>query len=167
MCLKNAAPWSYGFCPYGRPPPPDRSLITRVKRAKHWGFCSDLCKEGSRTNTLQETQLTVLSEQDCAGFNSSVLSYRQDGELCAGNKIPYPMMKVYIRKKLRRPIDGRKYTFIPTKDKINTVNTLLIFRNNGVKSYLKEHSFYFIASPSAHLRYHDCLHDYSILIKLP
>jgi hypothetical protein len=98
--------------------------------------------------------LTVLSEQDCAGFNSSVLSYRQNGELCAGNKIPYPMMKVYIRKKLRRRIDGRKYTFIPAKDKINTVNTQLIF-HNVVKSYLKEHSFfYFLASPSVHLGYH-------------
>ena len=130
--------WSYGFCPYGRPPPPDRSLITRVKRAKHWGFCSDLCSiPSNRANVLQETQLTVLNEQDCAGFNSSVLSYRQDGELCAGNKKPYPMMKVYIRKKLRRPIDGRKYTFIPAKDKINTVNTLLFFCKNGVKSYLK------------------------------
>ena len=144
--------WSYGFCPYGKPPPPDRSLITRVKRAKHWGFCSDLCNITSRTNVLQETQLTVLPVEDCAGFNTSTLSYRQDGELCAGNKIPYPMMKVYIRKKLRRPIDGRKYTFIPTKDKINTVNTWLIF-HNGVKSYLKEHSFYFIASASAHLGY--------------
>ena len=136
--------------PSGKPPP-DRSLITRVKRAKNWGFCSDKCRIDSRSNILKETQLTILSAHDCAGFNTSVLSYRQDGELCAGNKKPYPMMKVYIRKKLRRPIDGRKYTFIPAKDKINTVNTLLIFCNNGVKSYLKEHSFYFIASASAHL----------------
>ena len=68
-------------------------------------------------------QLTVLSAQDCAGFNTSVLSYRQDGELCAGNKIQYPTMKVYTRKKLRRPIDGRKYTFTLTDYKINTVNT--------------------------------------------
>ena len=145
VCLKNASPGTYGHCTYESPQrETTRELITKVKRAKHWGFCSDLCKKDSRPNTLQETQLTVLSEQDCAGFNSSVLSYRQDGELCAGNKIPYPMMKVYIRKKLRRRIDGRKYTFIPQKDKINTVNTQLIF-HNGVKSYLKEHSFYFIA----------------------
>ena len=139
VCLKDASQWSYGYCPYGRKPPPDRSLITRVKRAKHWGFCSDLCNIDIRANTLQETQLTVLTEQDCAGFNSSALSYRQDGELCAGNKMPYPMMRVYIRKKLRRPIDGRKYTFIPTKDKMNTVNKHLNFQN-WVKSYLKEHS---------------------------
>ena len=150
VCLKDASQWSYGYCPYGRKPPPDRSLITRVKRAKHWGFCSDLCNIDIRANTLQETQLTVLTEQDCAGFNSSALSYRQDGELCAGNKMPYPMMRVYIRKKLRRPIDGRKYTFIPREDEMNTVNTQLIF-HNGMKSYLKEHSFYFIASASSHL----------------
>ena len=135
--MKDASPWSYGYCPPGGKPPPDRSLITRVKRAKNWGFCSQ-CRIDSRFNTLKETQLTVLTAKDCAGFNTSVLSYRQDGELCAGNKIPYPMMKVYVRKKLRRPIDGRKYTFIPTKDKINTVNTQLIF-HNGVKSFLKEH----------------------------
>jgi hypothetical protein len=150
VCLKHASQWSYGYCPYGKKPPPDRSLITRVKRAKHWGFCSDLCNIDIRANTLQETQLTVLTEQDCAGFNSSALSYRQDGELCAGNKMPYPMMKVNIRKKLRRPIDGRKYTFIPREDEMNTVNTQLIF-HNGMKSYLKEHSFYFIASASSHL----------------
>ena len=134
--------WSYGFCPYGKPPPPDRSLITRVKRAKHWGFCSDLCGKDSRTNILQETQLTVLPVEDCAGFNTSTLSYRQDGELCAGNKIPYPMMKVYIRKMLRRPIGGKKYTFIRRDDKLNTVNTQLIF-HKGFETYLSEHSCYF------------------------
>ena len=123
VCLKDASQWSYGYCPPGGKPPPDRSLITRVKRAKNWGFCSDQCRIDSRLNTLKETQLTVLTAKDCAGFNTSVLSYRQDGELCAGNKIQYPMMKVYTRKKLRWPNDGRKYTFKLTDYKINTVNT--------------------------------------------
>ena len=123
MCLKDAAKWSYGYCPPGHKPPPDRSLITKVKRAKNWGFCSDQCRIDRRSNTLKETQLTVLSAQDCAGFNTSILSYRQDGELCAGNKIQYPMMKVYTRKRLRWPTDGRKYTFNLTDYKINTVNT--------------------------------------------
>ena len=126
VCLKDSSPWSYGYCPpYGGDKylPKERSLITRVKRAKHWGFCSDQCNIDSRSNTLKQTQLTVLPAQDCAGFNSSVLSYRQDGELCAGNKILYPMMKVFTRKKLRSPIDGRKYTFKLTDYKINTVNT--------------------------------------------
>ncbi len=34
-------------------------------------------------------------------FNSSALMYRPPKELCAGFKIPYPKMKVFIRKKKR------------------------------------------------------------------
>ena len=126
VCLKNASPGTYGYCTYGDSHQGDtsRELITKVKRSKHWGFCSDLCSIDSQTNTLKETQLTVLPVKDCAVFNSSVLSYKQNRELCAGNKIDYPTMKVYIRKKLRRPKDGKKYYFIRTKDKNNTVITV-------------------------------------------
>ena len=80
----------------------------KVRPHKNWGFCSDLCNiDGGidgYTNTLKETQLTVLPVKDCAGFNSSILSYDQKRELCAGNKIDYPPMKVYIRKKGEGPL---------------------------------------------------------------
>ena len=133
VCLKNASPGTYGHCTYESPQrETTRELITKVKRAKHWGFCSDLCTVNTQKHTLKETQLTVLPVKDCAGFNSSVLSYDQNRELCAGNKIDYPTMKVYIRKKRRRPIDGRKYYFTRTKDKINTVNTQLLFHMMGL-----------------------------------
>lgn len=119
VCLKNASPWSYGYCPYGANPPPDDALITRVKRAKHWGFCSHLCTINNTANKLQEAQMTTLSIDDCARFNTTVLSYRQDSELCAGNKIPYPLMTVYVRKKLRKPRQG--YIFLEKSKKKNTV----------------------------------------------
>ena len=48
-------------------------------------------------------------------------SYRDQTEICAANKIPYPTMKVYIRKKLRKPKNGKKYVFIHAKNKKNTV----------------------------------------------
>ena len=55
--------------------------------------------------------------------------YRDQTEICAANKIPYPTIKVYIRKKLRKPKNGKKYVFIHTKDKKNTVrNTFLYWR---------------------------------------
>ena len=129
VCLKNASPGTYGHCSYdSHQLESTRELITKVKRAKHWGFCSDLCTTNdSQKHILKETQLTVLPVKDCAGFNSSILSYDQNRELCAGNKIDYPTMKVYIRKKRRRPKNGRKYYFVQTKDKNNTVNKQILF----------------------------------------
>ena len=124
-------PWSYGYCPYGSDPPQDRSLITRVKRAKHWGFCSDLCTIDSQADFLQETKLTILPIDHCAKFNTSILSYRDHSELCAANKIPYPVMKVYTRKKLRksRKNAGKsRYVFIHTGNKINTVSSISMLK---------------------------------------
>ena len=123
MCLKDAAQWSCGYCPYGKPPPPDKSLITRVKRAKHWGFCSDLCNIEGYTNTLKETQLTVLPVKDGAVFNPGCAG---DGELCAGKKIEYPKMKVYIGKE-----KNGKYYYEQKKSKTNYVNTQLLFQKMG------------------------------------
>ena len=37
----------------GGPPPLDRDQITRVRKAMHWGFCSDLCNKNIETNVLQ------------------------------------------------------------------------------------------------------------------
>ena len=136
VCLKNASPGTYGHCSYdSHQLESTRELITKVKRAKHWGFCSDLCTTNDiQKHILKETQLTVLPVKDCAGFNSSILSYDQNRELCAGNKIDYPTMKVYIRKKRRRPKDGRKYYFVQTKDKNNTVsvNKQILFHKMGL-----------------------------------
>ena len=122
VCLKNAKPYSYGYCSYDGPPPREDQFITRVRRAKHWGFCSDRCNTNSDSHNLKETKLTVLTIDDCVRFNSSRLLYRDDGELCAGSKTPYPVMKVYTRKKLRKSLSsGKKYIFIHTEDETNTV----------------------------------------------
>ena len=67
-----------------------------------------------------ETKLEVLTHEECATtFNVS--SYREQAELCAGNKVPYPTVKVYVRKKLRQPKNGKKYVFVYSKDEKNTV----------------------------------------------
>ena len=67
-----------------------------------------------------ETKLEVLTHEECATkFNVS--SYREQAELCAGNKVPYPTVKVYVRKKLRQPKNGQKYVFVYSKDEKNTV----------------------------------------------
>ena len=122
VCLKNAKPYSYGYCSYDGPPPREDQFITRVRRAKHWGFCSDRCNTNSDTHNLKETKLTVLTIDDCVRFNSTTLGYRDDGELCAGSKTPYPVMKVYTRKKLRKSLsNGKKYIFIHKEDETNTV----------------------------------------------
>ena len=80
-----------------------------------------MCDIQSQSHQLMETKLEILPVEECAKFNSSVLSYRDQTELCAGNKIPYPTMKVYVRKKLRKAKNGKKYVFVHTKDKKNTV----------------------------------------------
>ena len=119
----------------GGPPPEDDDLITRyinkdtsglstigfsrVKKAKHWGFCSELCvRSVSRARRLQETGLKVLTDSDCGIFNSSTLVFRAGHEVCAANKIPYPQIKVYIRKRKR---DG-SYTFVYKNTEKNTVS---------------------------------------------
>ena len=57
----------------------------KVRPHKNWGFCSDLCNiDGGidgYTNTLKETQLTVLPIKDGVVFNPGCAG---DGELCAG-----------------------------------------------------------------------------------
>ena len=45
VCLQDARPHSYGYCPYDGPPTKDKKIITRVKSDKNWGFCSDTCNE--------------------------------------------------------------------------------------------------------------------------
>ena len=104
-------------------------MTTTIQPSDDWGFCSKLCDSESHPEQLMEAKLKILSIDECAVFNSSTLSYRQNGEICAANKIPYPTMKVYIRKKLRRARSGKKYVFVQTKDKKNTVRDL-IFRFN-------------------------------------
>ena len=121
VCLKDAEPYSYGWCPYDSNPPREKSTITRVRRAKHWGFCSHLCEKKSEASSLQETKLDVLTPQDCARFNTTMLSYREEGELCAGNKLAYPKMDVFVRYRLRKPKNGSRYVFIKKDTKKNTV----------------------------------------------
>ena len=123
VCLKNATALSYGHCPLPPEPlPTEKRFITRVKRAKNWGFCSDRCNTNSQTKELKETKLTVLNIDDCVRLNSPTLGYRDDGELCAGSKTPFPIMKVFARKKLRKSSSsGKKYIFIHTKNETNTV----------------------------------------------
>ena len=73
-------------------------------------------------NIFQETSLCVLSNNDCAHFNSSTLVFDDSKELCAANKIEYPTMKIYVRKKLRKPgQNGKRYVFIYKGEKKNTV----------------------------------------------
>ena len=44
VCIKSAKhPNSYGYCPDGADPDNDEfDLITRAKRARHWGFCAGI-----------------------------------------------------------------------------------------------------------------------------
>ena len=123
VCLKNATAFSYGYCPLPPEPlPTEKKFITRVKRAKNWGFCSDRCNTDHKAHNLKETKLTVLTIDDCARLNSPTLGYRDDVELCAGSKTPFPIMKVFARKKLRKTSSsGKKYIFIHTKNETNTV----------------------------------------------
>ena len=107
--------------------------MSTIKRATNWGYCSELCETNSQAVKLQEAQLTVLDPDDCAKFNSTILSYRPDGEVCAANKISYPTMKIYVRKKLRRPRNGKKYVFVYLEDKINRVSLVrgcVIFKHS-------------------------------------
>ena len=136
VCLKNAQEYSYGYCPLPPEPLPRQDrLITRVRRAENWGFCSDRCNTDHEAHNLKETKLTVLTIGDCVRFNSSRLLYRDDGELCAGSKTPYPVMKVYTRKKFRKgSSNGTKYTFIHIEDETNTV---CIFQENNEIFYLQ------------------------------
>ena len=119
VCLKDAAYGGYGHCALGEVTPKEKELATRVKSSKHWGFCSDHCKIESWGQPLKETKLTVLPSKDCAIFDPSV---RSEAELCAGKKTPYPKMKVFTRKKLRKiSPSGKKYIFVYKEDEINTV----------------------------------------------
>ena len=45
-------------------------------------------------------------------------------------------MKVYIRKKLRKPKNGKKYVFIYTKDKKNTVSNIWLPKMVLVKIFV-------------------------------
>ena len=130
VCKKNAKMWEYGYCPeFGltQENDTDTGIITRAKRAKDWGFCSPLCDSQSLSQHLMETKLDILTPEECNKFNSATLFYRDDAEICAGNKIMYPTIKVYIRKKLRKPRNGKKYVFIYSEDRKNTVRPSLSF----------------------------------------
>ena len=127
MCNKEAAQWTYGYCPLpDHEPPPDKSLITRVTESKHWGFCSNkLCNlKNDRTNVLKETQLLVLPAKHCAIFNSSTLSYNSNFELCAGKKRNYPKMPVYRRGGKRKG----KYTYKYKGKKTNYVSIQILIK---------------------------------------
>ena len=78
--------------------------------------------------------MTVLPVKDGAVFSPG---FAGDGEICAGKKIEYPKMKVYIGKE-----KNGKYYYEQKKSKTNYVNTVT-FPQNGVKSYLNKHSCYF------------------------
>ena len=93
----------------------------------HWGYCSDLCQKSSSAQKLQEASLNPLSIEECAVFNTSTLAYREKLEVCAANKINYPKMKVYVRKKLRRPKNGKKFVFVLKEEKKNTVCDINIY----------------------------------------
>ena len=127
MCNKEAAEWKYGYCPLpDHKPPIDKSLITRVKESKHWGFCSNkLCNlKNDNTNVLKETQLLVLPAKHCAIFNSSTLAYNSNIELCAGKKRNYPTMPVYHRGVKRKG----KYTYKYTGKKTNYVSIQILIK---------------------------------------
>ena len=119
VCLKDATYGGNGHCALDEVTSKDKEHATRVESSKNWGFCSDHCKTGSWGQPLKETKLTVLPSKDCAIFDPSV---RSEAELCAGKKTPYPTMKVFTRKKLRKiSPSGKKYIFIYKEDEINTV----------------------------------------------
>ena len=127
--------WEYGYCPeFGLTQEnyTDTGFITRAKRAKDWGFCSPLCDSQSLSEHLMETKLDILTPEECNKFNSATLVYRDDAEICAGNKIMYPTIKVYIRKKLRKPRNGKKYVFIYSEDRKNTVRPSHSFYKYGI-----------------------------------
>ena len=66
------------------------------------------------------------TDTECSIFNSSTLMFRSKFELCAGFKIPYPKMKVFIRK-MKRPEPGDKkkgYVFKYVIEQKNQVDFL-------------------------------------------
>jgi hypothetical protein len=72
---------------------------------------------------------TIQSDTECSIFNTSTLMYRPKFELCAGFKIPYPKMKVYIRK-LKQPdpgVGGRSKKSYSFKYVIEQKNQVLKF----------------------------------------
>ena len=126
MCKKNAEEYyGYGWCPPdGQSEFTDKDLMTKVREDKDWGFCSkNLCDRNDKTNVLKETKLTVLPIKHCTVFNSSTLSYNPKRELCAGKKINYPIMKVYLRGKKK---NGGKYKYTEKKEQKNYVCTQLL-----------------------------------------
>ncbi|TRY79426.1 hypothetical protein TCAL_10763 [Tigriopus californicus] len=127
-CIRSAQPGEQGFCVDGMPPPEDEDAITIARPSRHWGFCSKLCvQEEMRAHRLQETRLTILDNEACARFNSSLLLYREDVEFCGGSKLSFPELKIFRRYRLRRTNkqDAPKYTFKMMATKINTLGAEL------------------------------------------
>ena len=76
------------------------------------------------------------NENECSILNSTTLMYRSKYELCAGYKIPYPKMKVYIRKlKKSKPGEKKKsYTFKYLMEQKNPVSISSFCSNIDSKS---------------------------------
>ena len=68
--------------------------------------------------------MSVMTTEDCTKFNSSTLLFVDKFEICAANKIQYPVMKVYVRKKIKqgKRVNGKIYGFMYLEDRKNTVS---------------------------------------------
>ncbi len=92
----------------------------------------NLCKT-QKTLCLLLQFVFFQTETECGIFNTSTLMYHNKYELCAGFKLPYPKMKVYLRK-LKKSKDGgskkKSYVFKYLMEQKNPVISSLWFKWN-------------------------------------
>ena len=79
----------------------------------NWGFCSKHCGDSEpkpdSPKVLQETQLELLTTEDCLLYDSSnpKLQFNKDIEVCTGMKHEFPSVKILERNyEGKEKIDG-------------------------------------------------------------
>ena len=103
---------------------------TIVMPASKWGFCSKECKDieanlrEDRENTLKETMLTILTDEQCKAFLDGFGDpFSTETELCAGMKFKFPEYKIYDRSFAEKDKNGENiYKFILNDTKIDYVS---------------------------------------------
>jgi len=118
VCLPGAEEYTEGSCPSDlySSPLEDPEFQTKVELAANWGYCTKECEDMGGddhvTNELQETQLSILSIKDCGLFNTSLLSFSAQEELCAGLKHEYPKYRIFNRQFVKRVKGKKVYKFV-------------------------------------------------------
>jgi len=118
VCLPTVDEYEEGACPSDlySSPLEDQEYQTKVQPGAKWGYCTKECMnmggDDHVTKLLQESQLSILSIRDCGIFNSTILSFSEKDELCAGLKHEYPKYKIFDRQFVKK-VEGKKvYDFV-------------------------------------------------------